>query len=799
MDLNDNYNSKKNMKKRKYNDSINKYKKENPNLIKKKKLEINTKVNTEDLPYPKIQPKLRDIYSNYIDKENSMNSALMNKFEKNKSYKKISLSAPKHHFLKRSSPKRNNILQRNKLKPHNETSFFERNNEITDISDNDFKKKYSALLPSYSNNYTDHSNRFSYKPILTSTNYNINTERRNETISEKNNLIVILNRQNKELRQRNREMKFQMNDLLNKQKMIRIDNQNLSNDNKKLLMEIERIENEFDYYKNMTLNELETKTNKISELSEDLIKMRNIIDTKKYENINSGNNDEYHQNYYNYNNNAYQDENQDFDYNEDNFEENINNDNNIIELKNINNNLINHINNLELENQNILNQKQENEKILNQKMNNLILANKKYNNIIVNLKKDNDYLKNSIQNKNKNNESLNELKEKITILEKENNSLKSTKKIIDNNILKLIEEKNKLMEENQNLKNSLNKIDFKSPSSSDNLYIENMNLKNQLDKKEEQLKFLQIQKNGLSKGNKGFKEEINNLNKKILELENMNKNLKSINNSTNNQFLQNEIIQLKKKNEEKEHEIEQLKIQLENYNNMQLIEGKEQNHGIDTFNIKINNDIIEKNNKIENLEKENNNIKNYNKKLSTENIQLKEKIQLLQTGQDEGFINTLDILREEIKDKDVKLRILIEENLNMKNKMKNSNDNNNINIEEEEEKEIDLNNIGHENNPFRPTMNSQGLTDADKIKLYKQRLKEFEINNVSDKLQIKILKEDIKNYVAKIKYLETFGGQVKDINEFSSLLNQVLINCKLKGEQKDNLNKIIEALNNYNP
>ena len=172
---------------------------------------------------------------------------------------------------------------------------------------------------------------------------------------------------------------------------------------------------------------------------------------------------------------------------------------------------------------------------------------------------------------------------------------------------------------------------------------------------------------------------------------------------------------------------------------------------------------------------------------------------VLQTGQDEGFINTLDILREEIKDKDVKLRILIEENLNMKNKMKNSNDNNNINIEEEEEKEIDLNNIGHENNPFRPTMNSQGLTDADKIKLYKQRLKEFEINNVSDKLQIKILKEDIKNYVAKIKYLETFGGQVKDINEFSSLLNQVLINCKLKGEQKDNLNKIIEALNNYNP
>ena len=811
MNLNDNFNSRKHLRKRNINDSIKKYKKENPSLIKNKRLVINTNIKGEDLPYPKAPTKLGDFYNKYIRKDNTVNSNLIQRFEKNNSYKRISSSAPKHHFLKRATAKTNNISRRNLyLNNLNESSFIDRRNELTDISESDYKYKYSVIVPSSSNYYGDHNNRITYKPILTTTNYNINTERRSESISEKNNLISILNKQNKELRIRNREMRFQMNELLNKQKLIKNDNQNLSNDKKELIMEIERLENEFEYYKNMTLNELETKTNKISELSEDLVKMKNIIDTKRYENINLESSGSYRQNLYAFNNNAYQDENQDLEYNDENYEEDNNNDNNNIELNNINNDLINHINNLELENRNILNQKKANEKILNQKMNNLIMANKKYNNIIANLKKDNEKLKNSIQNQSQNNKSLNELKAKIALLEKENKELKSTKDIMDNNTLKIIEERNQLLEENQNLKESLNKMELNAPSTSNNYAIENINLKAQLDKKEEQLIFQKIQMNGLS-------VKINNLNKKISELENMNNNLNSINNklkinisssanksynSTSNQILQNEILELKKENEEKDNEIEQLKNQIENYNNKIPNEDNEQNYGIDTFNIKVNNDIIEKNNIISKLEKENNSIKNFNQKLSVENIQLKEKIQLLQNGQDEGLINTVDKFREEIKDKDEKIQILIQENIKLRNKIKNNNDDNNINNEDEEEKEIDLNNLnntGYENNPFRPTMNSQGLTDADKIKLYKQRLKEYEINNISDKLQIKTLKEEVKKYLAKIKYLETFGGQIKDINEFTSLLNQVLINCKLKGEQKEALDKIIEALNNYNP
>ena len=95
-------------------------------------------------------------------------------------------------------------------------------------------------------------------------------------------------------------------------------------------------------------------------------------------------------------------------------------------------------------------------------------------------------------------------------------------------------------------------------------------------------------------------------------------------------------------------------------------------------------------------------------------------------------------------------------------------------------------------------MNSQGLTDADKIKLYKERLKELELTNESDKKQIQTLKEDIKTMKSKIKNLETFGGQVQDMKDFINLLNQVLIHCSpKKKEQKDALNKIVGILNNY--
>ena len=281
---------------------------------------------------------------------------------------------------------------------------------------------------------------------------------------------------------------------------------------------------------------------------------------------------------------------------------------------------------------------------------------------------------------------------------------------------------------------------------------------------------LQIQLNGLSQNNKSLKKDKEELNKKISELENINKNLKSnlssinkINNNSNNNNLQQQILILQREKQEKEKEIENLKNQLQN-------------------NIFVNNDgdNINKKNKINYIENENKN--NINYKLLLENKQLKEKIQLLQAGQDEDLIN----LKKELNDTKKQLNNLIKENKNIFN-----NENG-----EEDAKEIDFKNT---NNPFRHTMNSQELDDPEKIKLYQEKLIEIKQINESDRLQINVLKEEIKKSKDKIKYLETFGGQIKDMHEFVKFLNLILINCKLKKDQKNILDKIITALNNYNP
>ena len=50
----------------------------------------------------------------------------------------------------------------------------------------------------------------------------------------------------------------------------------------------------------------------------------------------------------------------------------------------------------------------------------------------------------------------------------------------------------------------------------------------------------------------------------------------------------------------------------------------------------------------------------------------------------------------------------------------------------------------------------------------------------------------------KIKNIQTFSGQLKDFNEFLSLLNKALENYKpKKKEQKEALNKLIEVMNNF--
>ena len=70
--------------------------------------------------------------------------------------------------------------------------------------------------------------------------------------------------------------------------------------------------------------------------------------------------------------------------------------------------------------------------------------------------------------------------------------------------------------------------------------------------------------------------------------------------------------------------------------------------------------------------------------------------------------------------------------------------------------------------------------------------------NESDIIQIKTLKEEIRELKEKLKKMETFSGQVKSFDEFITLLRNALLNYKpKKKEQKDALKKLIEIVNNH--
>ena len=97
------------------------------------------------------------------------------------------------------------------------------------------------------------------------------------------------------------------------------------------------------------------------------------------------------------------------------------------------------------------------------------------------------------------------------------------------------------------------------------------------------------------------------------------------------------------------------------------------------FNVEMNKEIEEKNELIEKLERQINNLKESINKKSMENSELKEKLQLMQSGKDEGLINTLDNLREELKDKQKQIQNLINENKNLRNQNQKSYSMHNIN------------------------------------------------------------------------------------------------------------------------
>ena len=153
-------------------------------------------------------------------------------------------------------------------------------------------------------------------------------------------------------------------------------------------------------------------------------------------------------------------------------------------------------------------------------------------------------------------------------------------------------------------------------------------------------------------------------------------------------------------------------------------------------------------NKLKEKENEIDNIRNISNKLIEENKELKKQQNnnniMLYPEEKERISITIDNLKEELKDKNLQIEKLIKENNNLKN--------DNFNIKNEDYNNIDLN-------------------EDYKNKIYTDQIKELKVMNESDLIQIKALKTDIKEMKEKMKKMETFDGQLKNLDEFISLLN----------------------------
>ena len=174
-------------------------------------------------------------------------------------------------------------------------------------------RKYIDSLPSFVNRIRGDSSRTNHKNILSRRKYNLNTESSGyisdisyRTVNKKSDfndyskhkelirLNVILQRQNKELRQKYRLMKLKIYDLIKQQEVIEMDNQNLYNDKNRLLIKVQNLEEELDHIKNLSLNELETRSNAIRELNDEIIRMKNILEEKENNIINLTNNNSFY-------------------------------------------------------------------------------------------------------------------------------------------------------------------------------------------------------------------------------------------------------------------------------------------------------------------------------------------------------------------------------------------------------------------------------------------------------------------------------------------------------------------------
>ena len=809
------------------NDSLNKY--------KKKKQNIESNPENEDLPLSSNKPLLTEISSQYKQNENTLK-----RYERpdlSRFLKKDSFLTSKYSLSRAYTPRRNmlrkNMYSNSNLNNHmiHNNTFYKHKNRISDLNDLDRSHTYGNKIlnlgrPNAFRTFNDfNSSEINNSFITRRNNYN----KENMKMKEQITYNRILNKKYELLKNKAREINNKLKETLKYQENLTLNNQNLKSQNQKLLLNLTQMKNQLENSKNELNEQMNYMRNLLGEKENIIINLTNELNQIKNQNENQGN------------------------INEENYNEKINEINN---LQNNINFLQNQLNNSNIKFKNLLAEKQKKEQIFKQQ---LIQENQKYQNLEINFKNLQEKFNNNLASINQNQKAgldniqsqyqnaINDLNEKIKSLENENAEYKELLIKKDKQLTILIKDKNDLIDQKRELTEQFNQLKQSSSigilgeSVSNNMQIE-MNRNNELMIKVNTLVQINNQLNAENNYLKGKinllekekgelknnliilnkeKEEIQN---KSLEKNNINNNINTILQEKNelmeeNSELKNKIKELENENHkiilklskysefQKEYDemkkeniinFEELKRrQEENQNLYNIIREKEKiiqqlkeeisksierNSGDNVqeqFNVERNREYEEKNEQIGKLEKKINDLKNINEKISIENSELKEKFQLIQAGKDEGYVNTINNLKDEIKDREKQIQILIEENKNLTNKIHN----NYYNLNNEDHKEI----------------NSQELNDNDKmIKIYLERIKEYKVNKESDEIQIKTLKEEIKKLKEVVKNSETFGGQVKDINEFKILLNQALVNYKpKKKEQKEALNKIVNILNNF--
>lgn len=740
-----------------YNDSKNKIKKKIKTIPPKENISTYQN-NNYNANFNNIKPVMTEFSSEIRDEERP--SFFTSAKTDNENVKRITLSVPKRHFLKRET-KRGDINLKSCYNLVSRTDFSNLTNyNIDDFGNKTFKFGNYTQIPSMKyNEAAKNRSRTLYRPFLTEKQSDRSNRYLFEVDKNGNSTMAILNKilhkENRNLRERTNEKRRKIKQLQDKNKKLIKQIESLEDNNKNFSMKLVELDNKFQLNSEQLIEVFEDNKKKIEELKQENMRLKQQIREK--ENI------------------LLQ------ELNDTPMENNIN-----LEIEN---NLKQEIQNL-----NIINNRQK-QQIMERdiRIKNLMNENKKiidesvkYKNIAQKkIKELSDKLKEKIQSSDMKSKNAlkdsklfepqimvqcNDLREKNYRLVEENKNYKSQLINYKNYFEKLSNENQKLKKElliaqNTNSKERFKRVSILNNDDENNMFIQNNNILNNdyLNEKE---------------GINEYLSKINELQKKIevvqMEKESKMKELQI--QQKNNKILLNKNKMLEEENIKLKNSI----TNLTNTNNDNLQNNKNEEYEKVYGQLEmVKKENYDKNIKIKKLEKELKDFKAINDKLLEDNKRLK-----FTQNQEECMNITLENLKDEIKDKNLQIQ-----------KLKNSLKRNTMNVknrdDNEDEKEL-------EENPFRKTFNSTGMAEDEKIRMYKEQIKEYKQTNISDALQIKTLKEDIKILKNEVKNYETFGGQLKDYNEFINLLNVVLDNYKpKKKEQKDALNTILQILNKF--